>query len=169
MKKSNKTFLVAALLVLLAALLLGWKNIAAIFNGGTASAKTTREIAMSCTLDMYTQFHIHPHLTIKINGTQETIPANVGVTLGCMHPIHTHDGTGEIHVESPEKRDFTLGDFFAVWDKTFTKNQILESVVDNTHEIKMTVNGEQSDEFEKLVLRDKEQIVIEYEVIENGN
>ena len=118
---------------------------------------------------MATQFHIHPILKIIVNDQLKEIPANVGINPTCMMSLHTHDNTGIIHVESPEKRDFTLGDFFAVWDKTFTKYQILESVVDNTHEIKMTVNGEQSAEFEKLILRDKEQIVIKYEATENRN
>lgn len=40
------------------------------------------------------------------------------------NPIHTHDDTGIIHIESPVKRDFTLADFFAVWNKPFSKDQI---------------------------------------------
>lgn len=125
-------------------------------------SKTTRELSMSCTLDMYTKFHIHPHLTIMIDGAKQTIPANVGVAFGCMHPLHTHDDTGEIHIESPEKRGFTLGDFFAVWGKQFDKNRILDSQSDAAHEVALTINGAPSEQFEKLVLNDKDQIVIEY-------
>src|SRR3989344_4637794 len=100
-----------------------------------ASSKSTREIAMSCTIDMYTKFHIHPHLTIIIDGQKHTIPASIGITFSCMHPLHTHDDTGEIHVESPEQRDFTLADFFAVWGKPFNKDQILDYQTDAMHEV----------------------------------
>ncbi len=162
MKKSNKSILVVALIVVVALGLLGSGNIAALFGGSGGSGKTTRELVMSCTLDMYTAFHIHPHLTIIINGRAETVPPNVGISLGCMHPLHTHGGDGVIHVESPEKRDFTLDDFFAVWGKTFTKDQILDYKADATREVVMTVNGAASTEYENLVLGDKNEIKIEY-------
>lgn len=114
---------------------------------------------------MYTQFHIHPHLKIIINGTEQIIPANIGITLACMHPIHTHDASGTLHVESPEQRDFTLGDFFAVWQKPFSHDQILGYKADGGHEIVMTVDGQPSSRFENLVFKDKEEIVIEYRSI----
>jgi len=153
-------------MVILAAVLLGWGSISALFSGGKISEKTTREIAMSCTLDMYTNFHIHPRLSIRVNGVTEKLPTNIGITFSCMHPLHTHDETGEIHVESPEKRDFTLGDFFAVWGKMFDQSQILDYKSDAEHEIVMTVDGKPSTEFEELILIDKQQIVIEYKKLE---
>ena len=122
--------------------------------------RTNREVALSCTTDMATQFHIHPHLEIIINGKQQDIPANIGINLACMHPIHTHDASGALHVESPETRDFTLADFFAVWGKPFSKSQILDSAVDGSHIIKVAVNGAPVDTYENTVLRDKDQIVI---------
>lgn len=129
----------------------------------TNANKTNREIALSCTLDMYTQFHIHPHLQIIINGQNQVIPANVGIIGNCLHPIHTHDDTGKIHVESPVKRDFTLADFFAVWNKPFNKDQILDYKADNQHTIKETVDGKEVQDYENTLLQDKQQIVISYE------
>ena len=164
-KKRNKTILTVVLVIVMAFGLLGSGTISQFFGGGsTGSSRTTREIAMSCTLDMYTQFHIHPHLRIVINGAVQTIPASIGVSLSCMHPVHTHDTAGTIHVESPEQRDFTIGDFFAVWDKKFSKDQILDSAVDVQHEVIITVDGQQSDAYENLVFKDKQEIVIEYRV-----
>jgi len=128
-----------------------------------APAPNPHEVAKTCTTDMATQFHIHPQLAIMIDGVRQTIPAQIGITNGCMNPLHTHDATGTIHVESPVKLDFTLADFFAVWGKTFNQNQILDSKVDDTHEITMTVNGKWSDEFENLVLKDGDLIVISYD------
>lgn len=123
---------------------------------------TTREVALSCTTDMFTQFHIHPHLTIAINGVRQEIPTGLGNVPGCMHPLHTHDSSGTIHVEAPEQRDFTLGDFFAVWGKTFSQDQILDAKTDATHTITETVNGTEVQTFESTVLRDSDQIVITY-------
>ena len=71
------------------------------------SLKTNREIALTCTTDMATEFHIHSILKIVINGENQAIPANIGVSPNCMMSLHTHDDNGTIHVESPEKRDFT--------------------------------------------------------------
>lgn len=137
--------------------------LALIIAQDTPSAKTNREVALSCTTDVATQFHIHPKLTIVINGQEQTIPAEVGSRFACLHPLHTHDATGVIHIESPEKRDFTLADFFAVWDKPFTNNQILDYRTDDRHVIRETVNGNEVQTYEQTILRDNDAIVITYE------
>ena len=131
-------------------------------DGQSRTDQSLEELVASCTTDMATQFHIHPHLAIVINGVQQTVPANIGIDSGCMHPLHTHDIDGIIHVESPAKRDFTLENFFSVWGKTFNRQQILDAVADETHTIVMTVNGKVSDDFENLVLKDQDQIVITF-------
>ncbi len=124
---------------------------------------TSREVALLCTTDMATQFHIHPNLTIIINGEKQNIPPNIGVKVTCMNSIHTHEGGGVIHVESPIEKDFTLGDFFAVWDKPFDSQHILSFQTDDTHEIVVSVNGEMVDTFQDTILRDKDDIVISYQ------
>ncbi len=165
-KKNKKNVVTVVLMVVVVVSFLGFGNISQFFGGNAGgSSRSTRDIAMSCTLDMYTQFHIHPRLRIIINGVEQPIPTNTGISFSCMHPLHTHDNTGTIHVESPEQKDFTLGDFFAVWDKKFSKDRLLDSVVDPQHEIVMSVDGQPSQEFENLVLKDKQQIVIEYKTL----
>ena len=129
----------------------------------SSSIKTNREVALVCTTDMATQFHIHPHLEIIINSQPQEIPANIGINAACMHPIHTHDNSGTLHIESPEKRDFTLADFFAVWGKTFTKDQILDYKADASHTIRETVNGTEVKDYENTILRDGDQIIIYYQ------
>lgn len=106
-------------------------------------------------------YHVHPHLKIIINGQEQTIPANTGGA-PCFLPIHTHDSSGSIHVENAVQFDATLAEFFTIWKKTFTRDQILDSHVDATHEIVMTVDGQPSDAYENLILKDKQDIVIEY-------
>ncbi|MSU60594.1 MAG: hypothetical protein EXS52_01610 [Candidatus Staskawiczbacteria bacterium] len=127
-----------------------------------APKKTNREVAMTCTTDMATEFHIHPNLQIIINGQPQEIPVDIGIVDGCMNALHTHDNTGKMHVESPEKRDFQLSDFFAVWNKAYTKDQVLDYKADATHVIRQTVNGKETQDFENTVLYDEDQIVISY-------
>ncbi|MBI5731922.1 MAG: hypothetical protein HY982_01005 [Candidatus Magasanikbacteria bacterium] len=127
------------------------------------SKKSTRELALLCTRDTATKFHIHADLKITINGENETIPANVGILPTCMNSLHTHDTRGTLHVEAPAERDFTLGDFFAVWQKSFTNNRVLDATVDADHVIRVSVNGKKVSTFETTVLHDDDQIVISYE------
>jgi hypothetical protein len=128
-----------------------------------ASSITTREVALTCTTDMATQFHVHAQMKITVNGVPQDIPSNIGVAPQCMNPLHTHDAKGEIHVESPEKRDFSLADFFAVWGKTFTSTQILDQKVDDLHVIHVTVNGKTVETYENTIINDNNDIVISYE------
>ena len=108
--------------------------------------------------------HIHPHLEIVISGERQIIPANIGIeSANCMRPVHTHDISGTLHIEWKRPRDFVLADFFKVWTRTFNQNQILDSVVDENHEIILTVNGEQSEEYENLIMKDGDRIVIMYQ------
>lgn len=127
--------------------------------------RTNREVALTCTTDMATEFHIHPTLEIIVNGEKQEIPPNIGVLPNCMNALHTHDAVGTIHVESPERRDFTLADFFAVWGKPFTNEEVLGYKMDETHRIKVLVDGVEVDTYENTVLKDKEKIIISYEAI----
>lgn len=152
---SRSTWWIVGGVVAIAAGLLAWGNL-------SSTALTNRQLALSCTSDPLTQFHIHPYLTIIVNGATQTIPADIGVSLACMHPLHTHDDSGEIHIESPQARDFTLGDFFAVWGEPFSATRILGYAADASRTITMTVNGTPADTYENTVLRDGDHIVISY-------
>ena len=159
MKKISTVLWIIGIAAVIIALFV-WGNINA---RNKSFSRTNREVALACTTDMATQFHIHPTLAIIVNGKQQTIPANLGVQPTCMTSLHTHDSSGVIHVEAPEKRDFTLGDFFAVWKQPFSKDQILEYKVDATHQLLVTVNGKAVDTYENATLRDRDKIVISYE------
>jgi hypothetical protein len=64
--------------------------------------------------------HIHTHLDIFINGKESVVPSNIGIIPdNCIYWLHTHDDTGIIHIESPDDRSFTLGQFFDVWRQKF--------------------------------------------------
>jgi hypothetical protein len=70
-------------------------------------------------------FHIHAHLDVYVDGQHRTVPAFIGIIPNsCLYWIHTHDPTGIIHIEAPEYKTFTLGQFLDVWSKSFEKTGI---------------------------------------------
>jgi hypothetical protein len=70
--------------------------------------------------------HIHAHLDIYVNGKQVVVPADIGIpSTGGITPVHTHDTSGIIHVESPDARAiYTLGQFFDIWGVKLTSTSI---------------------------------------------
>ena len=107
------------------------------------------------------KLHIHSNLKILIDGVEQQIPPNIGVSSGILRPLHTHDEPGKIHIEGQCAREFTLGEFFSVWGKTFNSSCIFDKCTDSG-ELKFFVNGKENSDFEKVILRDDQEIVIEY-------
>ncbi len=86
-------------------------------------------------------YHIHAHLTIYVDGKHMLIPWGVGIVrpwateplpgggefidggMGYYY-VHTHDDTGVIHIESPTRTTYTLGQFFAVWDQPLSATRV---------------------------------------------
>jgi hypothetical protein len=62
-----------------------------------------------------TVLHIHQHLDVFDNGRRVIVPAGIGIGDTFISPLHTHDTSGVMHVESPTIRPFTLAEFFGVW------------------------------------------------------
>lgn len=100
-------------------------------------------------------FHIHSHLQIYAGGTQKLIPYGIGIVApyqldttpdgpfvdggSAFYWLHTHDESGVIHVESPQQRTFTLGNFFDVWHQPLGPDQ----VGPQTGPVTAFVNGQQ--------------------------
>ena len=61
--------------------------------------------------------HVHVALQLYDRGRSVAVPSNIGIPQGgyCLYWIHTHDASGFVHIESPVKRQFTLGQFFDIW------------------------------------------------------
>jgi len=88
--------------------------------------------------------HIHAHLDVVINGTPVQVPADIGIDEARQQisPLHSHDTTGVIHIESPTKpATFTLGEFFTEWQVSLAANHIGALTADDTHHLKVYVNG----------------------------
>ena len=69
-----------------------------------------------------TALHIHQHLDLYVDGRRIAVPAGIGIdeSQRFISPLHTHDESGVIHVESPDVRTFTLGQLFGVWGLRLT-------------------------------------------------
>jgi hypothetical protein len=118
---------------------------------------------VECQAGEQLQYHVHADLEILIDGQPVTVPKNTGIRSNCIFWLHTHDDTGLVHVEAPEKRDFTLGQFFAVWGQPLSAAQFLGSTVDASHKITATVNGTPfTGDPASIPLADRETIVLQY-------
>ncbi len=113
-----------------------------LFIWGVAAQKTTvvyvpgTEVACLPNGHQNLAVHIHPVMTVTVDGVAEVLPANIGITADCMAEIHTHDASGEIHIETITKDRLdvlTLNDFFSVWEKPLTRQgYIAQLTVDST-------------------------------------
>lgn len=111
------------------------------------------------------EIHWHPNLKIIINGEEQKIPENIGITNSVHFPTHTHEDadSGVLHMENnnPTKRTVTLGYFFEVWGKTLNSECIFNNCTDEG-ELTMTVNGEKNTEFQNYFMQDGDNIIINY-------
>jgi hypothetical protein len=73
-----------------------------------------------------TVVHIHQHLDVFVDGKRVTVPASIGIDAAqqFIAALHTHDPSGVMHVESPEPKTFTLGQFFGVWGVPLSATQL---------------------------------------------
>jgi hypothetical protein len=104
--------------------------------------------------------HIHPHLRIIVDGTERPIPANVGVTDSCLKPLHMHDGSGIIHIESPRKRDFTIGQFFKIWDNPYTDTKFMDVDLGADRQIKVFADKEEITSGAGTIMKDHVSYVL---------
>lgn len=83
---------------------------------------------LTCAKEML-RYHVHAYLALYNQGSSVVLPANIGILYHspvdyttyqpyCLYPLHTHDQSGVIHVESAGPERFTLGQFFDIWRYT---------------------------------------------------
>jgi len=109
--------------------------------------------------------HIHQHLEMFVGGRPVVVPADIGIPTdgSFISPIHTHDTTGIIHVESPTKRNFTLGEFFDVWGVKLTPTCVGGYCDSGDATLVAYVNGnEVAGDPGRIVLRSHDEIVLTY-------
>jgi hypothetical protein len=92
-----------------------------------------------CDASEQVAYHIHTHLAVFVNGAPRSIPYGIGVVTPevtqtaqgpfaeatrCYYWLHTHAGDGIIHVESPTRRQYTIGDFFDIWGQPLSRQGV---------------------------------------------
>lgn len=98
---------------------------------------------ISCDAQEGARIHIHQHLSIFDRGKPVAIPQYIGIPEGarCIYWLHTHTPDGIIHIEAPQDRSFTLGDFFAVWGQPLDRRRAASAVVRKGEQLRVWVNG----------------------------
>lgn len=112
-----------------------------------------------------TALHIHQHLDVYVNGRHVTLPAGIGIDEldGFISPLHTHDTSGVIHVESPKIETFTLGQFFAVWGVRLTPRCLGGYCASGTRAVRVYAGGRRiSGDPRRLPLAAHQEIVVTY-------
>jgi hypothetical protein len=106
----------------------------------SVSAPLPQINGITCDALESTVVHIHAHLAIFVNAEEQQIPFGVGIGQpwdvadseegpfvdngSCFYWLHTHTQDGVVHIESPVRRRFMLGDFFAIWQLPLSATQV---------------------------------------------
>ena len=109
--------------------------------------------------------HIHSHLDVYVDGKTVTVPAEVGIDLAKQQisPLHTHDTSGVVHIESPVKKDFTLGEFMTEWNVPISTTGLGPLKTGGGKELHIYVNGkEQAGDPAALKLAAHDEIAVVY-------
>lgn len=87
--------------------------------------------------------HIHAHLDVRVNGQRVPVAPYIGIdqAQGRISPLHTHDDSGVVHIESPVNQQFTLGQFFSEWGVSLTADGIGGLRTSADHPLRVYVNG----------------------------
>jgi hypothetical protein len=111
-----------------------------------------------------TVFHIHAELRVYVDGHPIVVPADVGLpaTGNAVSPLHTHDTTGIVHMESTRPYGFTLGQFFDVWGVAFTPTQLGGYRVGGQNTLRVFVNGLPVVNGPAYVMRAHDTIIVGY-------
>lgn len=69
-------------------------------------------------------YHTHALLSIYKDGVRLAIPGSIGRDTGCEYELHTHEGSGTIHIETDSPKVFTLGQFFLLWGQDLSEASV---------------------------------------------
>jgi len=106
--------------------------------------------------------HDHVMLTVIRNSDQIQVPKEIGISSdlwkdhsldrygpAALSPMHTHDTSGTIHIESTAVREFTFGEFLRVWGIDIGKIVRLSNS-----------EGNEMSDYENHVLRGGERLLL---------
>lgn len=133
-------------------------------NNGAALRPRLAAIGLPALSREGTVLHIHVHLDVFVDGRHVTLPAGIGIDpeLRFISPLHTHDATGIVHVESPTVRTFTLGEFFGVWGVRLSRRCLGGYCARGAQRLRVYADGRSVDDLRGLALSPHEEIVVTF-------
>ncbi len=108
-----------------------------------------------------TDIHFHLHLDVLVDREPVTVPEGMGFgsDIGVISPIHTHDTSGVIHVESPSGRTYTLGQLFDVWGVRFS-DRCLGECAESDREVRVFADGTELTQDPRLLVLGRHQEIV---------
>jgi hypothetical protein len=141
-------------------------GLAAAGAAGAAFYQAPQAAAISgveCNRNEFFNYHVHSHIDVFINGQEGEVPDNIGIlsSPSCLYWLHTHDNDGIIHVEAPQTREFTLGQFLDIWEQTRDSAGMFDSVAGMN--VTAYVDGEQFEgNYRDIQLESQKQVILAY-------
>jgi hypothetical protein len=97
-------------------------------SGDTATGGQGQTVDGLACGQMLETYHVHAHVAVFLNGDQLIVPDHIGIPSPngqeCTYSMHTHDGSGEIHIEAPAPATFTLGMLFDIWGQPLSTTNV---------------------------------------------
>jgi hypothetical protein len=109
--------------------------------------------------------HIHSHLDVFVDGKAVTVPPQIGIDAPSQQisPLHTHDTSGVVHIESPVQAEFTLGQFMTEWNVPIGNDILGTFKTGGGKELHVYVNGkEQTGDPASIKLAAHQEIAVVY-------
>ena len=170
-KKNNEELVKALLLSLISILILSsvyYLNNPQENEDGKENDYLKSEICYYALNGIVADHHYHLQLNVTINDERIEIPMNIGFERDSegktifLHPIHTYDNSGRIHVETTKNATAKLGFFFDIWGKEFAENRILNYTADDEHSVEIYMNGNKIETYGETILEPYSFIEIIY-------
>ncbi|HEX6844951.1 MAG TPA: hypothetical protein VF235_07550 [Actinomycetota bacterium] len=110
--------------------------------------------------------HRHVRIWLFVGGEEVEVPANIGYdeTRGVASPLHTHDVTGTLHVESADAEwEPTLGEFFDGWGLRLSSTCLGGNCAADELALRVFVDGEEVEGNPRdIPLADQSAIVVTF-------
>lgn len=109
----------------------------------------TAVAGIPCDAGEHGQVHYHTALQIIYHGVPTNLRDNTGIMTtssggsSCLYWLHVHPGDKNIiHVEAPAKQNYTIGQFFDVWNSWSKANGYGAVKLDATHVAQFTLTSD---------------------------
>jgi hypothetical protein len=120
-----------------------------------------RPDGIGCSSVPQTAVRARAHLDVFADARAVRVPAGIGVLRTCAYWVRTQAADGVITIGSPQRRAFTVGDFFDIWGAPLTANQMLSFHLTARRPLRAYVDGRRASGDPRAIrLRDGREIAL---------